>query len=57
VQSQVSENTQILKCLEHKVDVIKAEQENMKHDLAEIKGKIKSIKTDLSDIAQTKSVE
>jgi len=28
MQSQVNENTQILKALEHKVDIIKAEQDN-----------------------------
>ena len=34
IESQINENTQILKALEHKVDVIKAEQENIKHDIA-----------------------
>ncbi|WP_373845346.1 hypothetical protein [Clostridium sp.] len=52
LQSQTSENTQILKALEHKVDVIKAEQENMKHDLANISGDIQSIKKDISTISK-----
>ena len=33
--------------LEHKVDIIKAEQENMKHELAHISGDTKSIKSDM----------
>lgn len=40
LQSQASENTQILKALEYKVDIIKAEQENIKHNLANISGDI-----------------
>ena len=32
---------------EHKVDIIKAEQENMKHELAHISGDTKSIKSDM----------
>lgn len=47
MQSQISENTQILKALEHKIDTIKAEQENMKHELAHISGDTKSIKSDI----------
>lgn len=47
MQSQVNENTQILKALEHKVDIIKAEQDNMKHELAHISGDTKSIKGDI----------
>lgn len=52
LQSQTSENTQILKALEHKVDVIKAEQENMKHDLANISGDIQSIKKDVNILSK-----
>ena len=44
MQSQITENTQILKALEHKVDVVKAEQDNFTYQLAEIAGDIKSIK-------------
>lgn len=49
-ESQVSENAQILKALEHKVDVIKSEQENMKHDVAETKGDVKSLRKDISAV-------
>ncbi|MFL0196451.1 hypothetical protein ACJDU8_12920 [Clostridium sp. WILCCON 0269] len=52
LQSQTSENTQILKALEHKVDVIKADQENMKHNLANISGDIQSIKKDVDTISK-----
>lgn len=52
LESQTSENTQILKALEHKVDVIKAEQENMKHDLANISGDIQSIKKDVNILSK-----
>ncbi|WP_183128136.1 hypothetical protein [Clostridium autoethanogenum] len=44
MQSQVNENTQVLKALEHKVDIIKVEQDNMKHELAYISVDTKSIK-------------
>lgn len=44
MQSQVNENTQVLKALEHKVDIIKAEQDNMKHELTRISEDTKSIK-------------
>ena len=44
LKSQVNENAQILKALEHKVDVIKAEQESMKYDIAEIKGGMEDLK-------------
>lgn len=52
IKSQLDENTQILKVLEHKTDVIKAEQENMKHDLANISGDIQSIKKDVDTISK-----
>lgn len=55
IKEQVSENTQILKALEHKVDVIKAEQENMKHDMAEIKGDLKAIKDDVSNLNESQA--
>lgn len=50
IKSQLEENTQILKSLEHKVDVIKAEQENMKHELASISGDTKATRTDIENI-------
>lgn len=45
-----NEHTQILRALEHKTDVISAEQENLKHENAEIKGEIAAFKKDLSNI-------
>lgn len=50
MESQINENTQLLKALEHKVDVIKVEQENMKHDIAHIKGNFEVIKKDITNI-------
>lgn len=45
LESQVKENTQVLKALEHKVDVIKAEQDNFTYQLAKISGDVHSIKS------------
>ena len=50
IESQINENTQILKALEHKVDVIKAEQENIKHDIAHIKGDVEAVKKDITNV-------
>ncbi|APC41155.1 hypothetical protein [Clostridium estertheticum] len=44
------EHTQILRALEHKTDVISAEQENLKHEVLEIKGEVKSMRKDLSSV-------
>ena len=44
MQSQIKENTQVLKALEHKVDVVKAEQDNFTYQLAQVSGDVKSIK-------------
>ncbi|BAH07974.1 hypothetical protein [Clostridium kluyveri] len=52
LEAQTSENTQILKALEHKVDIVKAEQENMKHNLANISGDIQSIKKDVNILSK-----
>lgn len=45
LESQVKENTQVLKALEHKVDVIKAEQDNFTYQLSKISGDVHSIKS------------
>jgi chromosome segregation ATPase len=45
-----NEHTQILRALEHKTDVISAEQENLKHENAEIKGEIVELKKGLSNV-------
>ena len=50
LSSQVQENTQILKALEHLAQVNKAEHDKMTHDIAEISGDVKSIKKDLSTV-------
>lgn len=44
LQSQTSENTQILKALEHNSKVHKAEIDNLTHAVAELSGDVKSIK-------------
>ncbi len=50
IKTQLEENTNILKALEHKVDVLSAEQQNLKHEVAEIKGEIKAVRKDLSNV-------
>ena len=50
IRTQLEENTNILKALEHKVDIISAEQQNIKHEVAEIKGETKAIRKDLSNV-------
>lgn len=50
IKIQVEENTKILNALEHKVDVFSAEQQNLKHEVAEISGEIKAIRKDLSNV-------
>lgn len=68
MQSQLNEHGEILRALEHKTDIIKAEQENMKHDVADLSGNLKSVAKDLNrieihtaenwrDIAYLKSVK
>ncbi|HBG0867867.1 TPA: hypothetical protein KPF30_002611 [Clostridioides difficile] len=68
VESQVKENTQILKALEHKADVSKAEHDKMSFDISHIQGNISEIKQDLnatqiitsknwSDIEKLKSIK
>jgi uncharacterized protein YoxC len=45
LKSQTSENTQILKALEHNSEVHKAEIDNLTHTVTEISGDVKSIKS------------
>lgn len=42
LKSQVSENTQILKALEHKAEVYKADVDNLTHGIANLSGEVKS---------------
>jgi hypothetical protein len=48
--SQVNENTQILKALEHLAQVNKAEHDRMMIDIVETKGDVKAIRKDLSAV-------
>src|SRR5665648_773841 len=50
LSSQVHENTQILKALEHLAQVNKAEHDKMTLDLAALSGEGKSIQKDLSTV-------
>ncbi|MBU3159047.1 hypothetical protein KPL37_04650 [Clostridium frigoris] len=50
IKTTQEEHTQILRALEHKTDVISAEQENLKHEVFEIKGEVKSMRKDLSSV-------
>jgi hypothetical protein len=47
---KLDENTEILRVLEHKAEVNKAEYDKMNNDIAHIKGTIESIKKDMSTI-------
>ena len=44
LEAQTTENTQILKALEHNSQVHKAEIDNLTHAVAELSGDVKSIK-------------
>jgi len=68
IKTTQEEHTQILRALEHKSEVISAEQENLKHEAFEIKGEVKSMRKDMSsveiitannwsDIAKLKSIK
>ncbi len=50
IKGTQDEHTQILRALEHKTDVISAEQENLKHEVIQIKGEVKGIRKDLSNV-------
>lgn len=50
IEEQQKESIAILKALEHAAQVNKAEHDSMQHDIAEIKGDIKSIKDDLATV-------
>ncbi|MCB8817236.1 hypothetical protein LJE72_17150 [Desulfosporosinus sp. SRJS8] len=66
--TQIKENTQILKALEHLAEINKAEHDKMSFNIGEISGDLKSIRKDLlnvelitasnwSDIARLKAVK
>jgi alpha-D-ribose 1-methylphosphonate 5-triphosphate diphosphatase PhnM len=50
IDLQVDENTQILKALEHKADINKAEHDKMFMDIAKISGKIEELRSDMSTV-------
>jgi len=56
LESQVSENTQILKALEHKAEVHKASMDSLTHQMAKLSGEVKSIKEDIKDMAVFKDM-
>lgn len=50
LKTQVTENTQILKSLEHSAEINKAEHDRMQNDIVHINGNIEVIKRDLSQV-------
>lgn len=50
VETRLKENTQILKALEHRSEANKAEHDRFFHELAEIKGELKSIRKDVTKV-------
>jgi predicted nucleic acid-binding Zn-ribbon protein len=46
IKGQLDENTTILRALEHKADVHKAEMDNINHRLSNIEGAVKEIRDD-----------
>lgn len=50
IKAQLDEHTQILKVLEHKADINKAEHDKMINDIAHIHGDIEGLKKDLANV-------
>lgn len=50
IKATQGEHTLILRALEHKTDVIPAQQENLNHEVAEIKDEVKGIRKDLYNV-------
>lgn len=50
ITAQLDENTQLLKALEHKADVNKAEHDKMFIDIAKISGKVEELRNDMSTV-------
>lgn len=50
IKAVQDEHMQLLRALEHRTAVISAGQENLKHELAEVKGEVKGIRKDLSNV-------
>jgi len=47
IEGQLEENSKILRALEHKTDVHKAEMDNLIHNVAELQGGMEDIKSKL----------
>ena len=52
IKGQLAENTAILRALEHRTDIQKAEMDSMHHKFATIEGEVKSISKDLQSFNQ-----
>lgn len=50
IKAVQDEHTQLLRALEHRTAVISAQQENLKHELAEVEGEVKGARKDLSNV-------
>ena len=50
IQTQQQEDHQILKALEHKAEVNKAEQDKMSNDITHIKGDVEALRKDISTV-------
>jgi hypothetical protein len=50
IQTQQQEDHQILKALEHKAEVNKAEHDNMANDINHIKGDVEALRKDISTV-------
>ena len=50
VNSKLDEHTQILRALEHSAEVNKAEHDNMKNDIAHIKGDVEALRKDICNV-------
>ncbi|MBU3105877.1 hypothetical protein [Clostridium gasigenes] len=52
LESKVDENTQILRSLEHSAQVNKPEHDNMRNDIAKIKGTVEKMNKELNRVEQ-----
>lgn len=50
IESQIKENTQILRALEHSAEVNKAEYDKIANDIAYIKGDISGLRKDIANV-------
>jgi hypothetical protein len=50
LETQVKENTDILKALEHSAQVNRAEHDRMSNDIAHIKGEFEALRKDMANV-------